>query len=210
MSKKKSLCLGIDTTSDAVCVACVDESNHSSYLYQQMFHGQGEVLMTLIQNVLNALNKKPKDLTHIAVTVGPGSFTGVRIGLATARGLGLALKIPVIGVDNFTATSFFYNLKTTHKVVIDSKRDDYFVQSFDTKGIAKGKPRLYTKDELKKQLPFIACGTGANQLANEIGCQIASMDKPLLALAAAQIALTAPNKTTDAHPLYLRDADVTI
>ena len=55
----------------------------------------------------------------------------------------------------------------------------------------------------------MACGSGAHKLTEEIGCQTPE-DKPLLALAAAQIVFAAPSKTSGAHPLYLREADVTI
>ena len=209
MLKKKTLCLGIDTTSDAVCVACLDQEKGSMLIWKKAPHDQGELLMVFIQRILKQLYRTPQDLTHIAVTVGPGSFTGVRIGLATARGLGLALKIPVLGVDNFTATSFFHQLTQPHKVVLDSKRNDYCVQDFKANGEAKNSPKIYTAKQLEKYLPFTACGSGAKKLASEIGCQ-AINEPPILALAAAQIVLKARKKACAAHPLYLRDADVTI
>lgn len=210
MQKKEQLCLGIDTTANAIGVACIDHMGRSACAYQEMATGQGELLMSFIQNVLKKLKKTPADLTHIAVTVGPGSFTGVRIGLATARGLGLALKIPVLGVDNFVATSVGHTKQLPHKVILDSKRDDYFVQDFDAKGHKKGNPHIYSASQLKKQLPFIACGNGAKKLAQQIGCHTPTAKDPILALIAAQIALTHPQKTCQAHPLYLREADVTI
>ena len=100
---KESLCLAIDTASDTTSVAVSSENGACAVEEMTSPRGQGEALMGMIQSVLNKLNKTPKDLTQVAVAVGPGSFTGVRIGLATARGLGLALGIPVIGVNNFVA-----------------------------------------------------------------------------------------------------------
>jgi len=206
MKKKETLCLAIDTTTDDTTVAC---SNLTSYIVVQKntSHEQGEILMDMIQRALNGINKKATDLTLIAVTVGPGSFTGVRIGLATAKALGLALNCPVVGVDNFTASA--YQLEQPVKVVLDSKRDDYFTQDFDAKGKAKGAPTIKAAKNLKKEMPFTACGSGAQKLSQEIKCHNCKMTYPL-ALSAAQIALTQPKKTCPAQPLYLREADVTL
>ena len=210
MRQKKKLCLGIDTTFNTLSVALLDTERHSAYVCQEMLRRQGEILISFIQNVLSKLKKTPADLTHIAVTIGPGSFTGVRIGLATARGLGLALKIPVIGIDNFTATSFCHKNQLPHKVILDSKRDDYFIQDFDKQGHKKGKSYICSAQQLATKLPFTACGNGATKLATSIHCKLASPATIPLALAAAQIALTLPKLTTSAHPLYLREADVTV
>ncbi len=206
MTKRQKLCLAIDTASDISSVALCDDTGNHAITHMTASRGQGEALMGMIQDVLNQMDKTPKDLTHIAVTVGPGSFTGVRIGLATARGLGLALNIPVLGVDNFEATA--HGLKKTVTIVLDSKRDDYFTQSFDGKGNALDTPTLKTTAQLKAS-SFLACGSGATRLAQEIKCKVIK-PKQDLALSVAEIALKEPAKTIEPHPLYLRDADVTI
>ena len=207
MVQKYQLCLAFDTASDITSVACLDSLGNQSIVSETLPRGQGELLMQMIQQTLQGMEKSPKDLTHIAVTVGPGSFTGVRIGLATARGLGLALKIPVLGVDNFSATA--YSMSRRIKVVLESKRDDYFVQDFDAKGKPLNKPTLKTSAQLKKLADFTACGSGAQRLAEEINCKILSILQPL-AVSTAQIALHAPQLTVAPHPIYLREADVSI
>ena len=207
MVQKYQLCLALDTASDVTSVACLDSMGHKSVVCETLSRGQGELLMQLIQNALKQIGKKPKDLTCVAVTIGPGSFTGVRIGLATARGLGLALKIPVLGVDNFTATAHAVSQRA--KIVLESKRADYFVQNFNAKGKALNKPALKTATQLKKLAAFTACGSGAQRLAEEIGCKVLPISQPL-ALSAAQIALHSPQQTVAPHPLYLREADVSI
>lgn len=206
MIKKQKLCLAIDTASDISSVALCDTEGRSSVSQMQVSRGQGEALMAMIQDVLEKMKKTPKDLTHIAVAVGPGSFTGVRIGLATARGLGLALHIPVLGVDNFSATAYGLNKNVT--IVLDSKRDDYFVQNFDTKGNPLDSPALKTVSQIKKS-SLTVCGSGAIKLAQDIKCKVIDPVQET-ALSIAQIALNTPEKTTEPHPLYLRDADVTI
>ncbi|MBQ4472320.1 MAG: tRNA (adenosine(37)-N6)-threonylcarbamoyltransferase complex dimerization subunit type 1 TsaB [Alphaproteobacteria bacterium] len=206
MAQKKNLCLSIDTASDQTSVALSDETGPIAVAELNAIRGQGEALFSMIDQVLSAQNKTPKDLTHIAVAVGPGSFTGVRIGLATARGLGLALKIPVLGINNFQA--FVHLAKGTGKIVLDSKREDYFVQDFSD-GKLIGSPVLKTTDELKKDLPFTAVGNGAKCLAEAIGCTIFETTTPI-AVAIAEIALTQQKETLPPTPLYLREADVTI
>ena len=150
MTKKQKLCLSVDTASDTTSVALCDEKGDCAVVHMTSACGQGEALMSLIQEVFQRMKKSPKDLTHIGATVGPGSFTGVRIGLATARGLGLALDVPVFGVDNFVAT--VYGLKKAVTVVLDSKRDDYFVQNFDKNGKPLDEPTLKTTAQLKDSL----------------------------------------------------------
>lgn len=206
MAQKKKLCLAIDTASDQTSVALCDETGSLAVAELNAARGQGEALFAMIDQVLSGQNKSPKDLTHIAVAVGPGSFTGVRIGLATARGLGLALKIPVLGVNNF---QIFVRLATgSGKIVLDSKREDYFVQDFKG-GRLIGTPTLKTTDELKKELPFTAIGNGAKRLSEAIGCAILDTTKPA-AVVIAEIALTQEKETLPPTPLYLREADVTI
>ena len=85
MIKRMPLYLAIDTSSDEMSVALVSSIGNMVFRTLSQTRGQGEVLFSLIQQTFKELNKTPKDLTHIVVTVGPGSFTGVRIGLATAR-----------------------------------------------------------------------------------------------------------------------------
>ena len=207
MVKKQQLCLALDTASDNTSVALLADDGTHAVNEMTAARGQGEALMGMIQDVLKQMNKAPQDITCIAVTVGPGSFTGVRIGLAAARGFALALDIPVMGVDNFLATA--YNVHKKTKVVLDSKREDYFVQDFDAKGTPLASPKIESVQELKKMLPFTACGSGAQRLKQEIGCSIMT-NKTATALVIAKIALDHPKKTTQPHPLYLREADVTI
>ncbi len=204
---KKTLCLAIDTTSDCTSVALLDSEGRLASLVSTLSRGQGECLMGLIQNLFDEYGCTSKDLTCLAVAVGPGSFTGVRIGLATARGLALALNIPVYGVNNFLATA--YGLHQPVKVVLDSKRADYFVQDFDAFCVPLNEPALLDELALKSSLPFTAVGSGATLLADEIGCEVISPVAPL-ALNVAHIALWHSDLVQEPHPLYLREADVTL
>ncbi|MBO5996958.1 MAG: tRNA (adenosine(37)-N6)-threonylcarbamoyltransferase complex dimerization subunit type 1 TsaB [Alphaproteobacteria bacterium] len=201
------LLLALDTSANFVSVALVNEDRTCAYLEEEMERGQAEALMTLIENVLKKAQKTMADIDGVAVTVGPGSFTGVRIGLAAARAFGLALKVPVYGVTCFEAWA--YHLGRDCMVVLDSKRDDYFVQSFNVDGNPTSNPEILSADVLKTKLPFLAVGTGAQALSDEIGCQAVVKISPI-AVATARIALTRLKNPMPPKPLYMREADVTV
>lgn len=198
--------LAIDTSNRILSVALLTENGNIFFKEQQMERGQGEALIPLIQKLLDEAQEKVENLDAVAVAVGPGSFTGVRIGLACAKAFGLALNIPVWGVTNLQAEAHETDFPVT--VVLDSKRGDYFVQHFN-KGNAVDEAHIETTDELKKSLPFTAVGDGAQELANAIGCQVVKHKKPI-AVAVAQIALNKKDNPLPAQPLYLRQADVTV
>lgn len=198
--------LAIDTSNRVLSVALLTEKGNIFSKEKQMERGQGEALIPLIQELLNEAKEKVENLTAIAVAVGPGSFTGVRIGLACAKAFGLALNIPVWGVSNLEAEAYGLNQPIT--VVLDSKRGDYFVQRFD-KGKTLDEPHIETEEQLKESLPFVAIGDAAETLAQNIGCKIAQPKDPI-AVAVAKIALSRKENPMPAQPLYLRQADVTV
>ena len=201
------LLLAIDTSSSLVSVALLMGKRNVRFREQEMERGQGEALIPMIQELFESAHLTMKDLTGVAVAVGPGSFTGVRIGIATARAIAMALNIPVYGVTNFEAYS--YSLLKPVTVVLDSKRDDYFVQKFDVNGVAVDAPKIATGKQLKKALPFVVVGSGANKLAGEIGCKVLNKISPT-AVSVGRVALTRLDHPMPASPLYLREADVTV
>jgi tRNA threonylcarbamoyladenosine biosynthesis protein TsaB len=128
-----SLLLGIDTATptttvalvrvqeDAVSVDVLDERSHRDP------RRHGEVLPTLINDVLRGANHAPTDLGGVAVGIGPGAYTGLRVGIATAEALGLALKIPVTGVVTLDALAFASGRSDPFAVVTDARRRQVFV-----------------------------------------------------------------------------------
>ena len=201
------LLLALDTSASLVSVALLMGKRNVRFCEQEMERGQGEALIPMIQELFESARLNIKDLTGVAVAVGPGSFTGVRIGIATARAIAMALDIPVYGVTNFEAYS--YSILKPITVVLDSKRDDYFVQKFDGNGTAVDVPKIATAKQMKKALPFTAVGSGANKLAGEIGCKVLNKISPT-AVSVGRVALERLDHPMPASPLYLREADVTL
>lgn len=95
--------LGIETSTMMVGVAIVDEKGLVAEYRSEATRSRSEQLMPMIDQVLKNSQTMPETLTGIAVSIGPGSFTGLRIGLSTAKGLAFALKLPVVGVSTLEA-----------------------------------------------------------------------------------------------------------
>ena len=95
--------LALDTATAACSVALWRDGAVLARRFEAMLRGQSEALMPMVGAVLAEAGCGFKDLDAIAVTVGPGAFTGLRIGLAAARGMALAAELPLIGVTTLEA-----------------------------------------------------------------------------------------------------------
>lgn len=187
-----------------------------------MARGQAERLVPMIEELLSEAGVAHGELDAIAVTVGPGGFTGVRIGLAAARGYALALKIPQIAVTNFEAVAeaTLAEERAGRKllVLLDAKRTDFYAQLFDESLTPMGEPFCAEPGELASRLPagpLLLAGDAVEQaLAGLEGRDLTRSDAPqqVSAAAVAQVAARRGLPTAGAaapQPLYLRPPDVT-
>jgi tRNA threonylcarbamoyladenosine biosynthesis protein TsaB len=124
------LILAFDTCMAAVSVVVWRDGAVLAAARVVMAQGQAEALMPLIEKTMTQAGVGYDQLDRIAVTVGPGSFTGVRVGLAAARGVGLAAGKPVIGVTTTEVLAAQVN-KARVLVTIDTKRGDFYAQRFE-------------------------------------------------------------------------------
>jgi tRNA threonylcarbamoyladenosine biosynthesis protein TsaB len=97
--------LAFDCSASACSAAVRHDGSTVAREWRAMERGHAEALVPLIEATLGQAGARFEDISAVATTVGPGSFTGVRIGLATARGLSLALGAPVVGVTTFEAVA---------------------------------------------------------------------------------------------------------
>jgi len=193
--------LSLDTATDSISVAVLDGKNIKGQNYRVMERGQGEALIPMIQDVIASSGVAMSDIGQVAVSVGPGSFTGVRIGLATARGIGLALNIPVLGVS--TLESMAFQKPGTVMVAIDTKRGDFYTQIFKD-GKSLEEPTTRTIEQIKALAPASITGNGLSALEGT-ATHIEEQQDCL----AAQVGLCALEHSLEPEPIYLREADVT-
>lgn len=125
--------LALDTCGLALSVAACDGAGRVVSRFEYRRRGHVERLMPMIEAVLEPLALLPGDLDQIAVTTGPGTFTGVRIGLSAARGLVIGTDIPVNGVNAMTVMAAEASARFPDRpvlVAMDARRQQVYAQLF--------------------------------------------------------------------------------
>ncbi len=139
-----SIVLGLDTSTTACSAAVLMNGSVKAARFEEMMHGQAERLNPMIAEVMTEAGVSFGRLGLIAVTVGPGAFTGLRIGLACARAIGLATGIPLVGISTFDALAAAVpaDERAGREMIIcvNGKRRDAFVQRFDESLTPVGEP----------------------------------------------------------------------
>jgi len=143
--------LAIDTAAPRLQLALLRDE-HIDTLVEDMPTGQAERLFPALEELLKRNDATYADLDRVAVTTGPGSFTGLRIGLSAARGLGLALKVPVIGVPSLLALSLVAGCDAL-AVLLDARRGEAYVQTFSGPAIPIRDAALLPMDEARALVP---------------------------------------------------------
>ena len=126
--------LGLETSTAVCSVGLYRDKKPGREMSLRESHIHSEKLLTLVQEVLRAGETNLQQLDAIAVSIGPGSFTGLRIGLSTAKGLSFALEKPVIAVSTFEAIAEAGRQKhpeaSSVLVLMDAKKDEWYVGGF--------------------------------------------------------------------------------
>jgi len=202
--------LALDTSA-SFCAAVLYDSAQEKVLAQKsedIGRGHAERLMGLLAEVLDQATLQYKDVQRIAVTTGPGSFTGIRVGLATARGLALGLGIPVVGVSVFEAIAYQHGGKSSPLVVaMDAKRGEVFMQIEGLEPVAV--PLSEIGSHLPKQ-PFRLAGSASQIIVDTTGRNDIDVCSTRTAAAISDVARLAakmPEALEKPKPLYMRNAD---
>jgi tRNA threonylcarbamoyladenosine biosynthesis protein TsaB len=214
------LILAIDTALDA-CAACVLDTDAARVIAQEsqaMKRGHAEALMPLIGRVIKESGVAFAALDRIAVTTGPGSFTGLRVGLSAARGIALAANKPVVGLSTLTAYAapvVGQNAAQPVLSAIDARHDQVYFQVVSGDGGSLMRPRVAPIEEALGAAQFGAAhlvGNAAKILADRWPADAAPPFKvdpqpaPDIAWLAWLGAAVSPD-IAPARPYYLRAPD---
>lgn len=120
------LILGIETSS-SLCSLCLWQGGRSLvYEAEDIGYGHAAVFFKLLEQARDRANISFKDITHIAITRGPGSFTGIRVGLAIAKAFELAADIPLLGLTTFEVALQSGHYGDSPCFALDTKRGDFY------------------------------------------------------------------------------------
>ncbi|KAB2846649.1 MAG: tRNA (adenosine(37)-N6)-threonylcarbamoyltransferase complex dimerization subunit type 1 TsaB [Hyphomicrobiaceae bacterium] len=190
--------------------------------YEAREHGHAEVLLPMIEEVMQGAGLEYKEIDRIAVTFGPGLFTGVRTGVAAARAFAVALERPVVGLSSLAVMAHRADLLLGKEraerelvVAVDARRDSLFVQRFEgPERRALSEPQLLEIGEAAGLLDgreALAVGSGAELLQDAMRGRdgVVSAALPQLEPHARSLAMLAPalHPLDPVRPLYLRAPD---
>ena len=213
--------LGLDTTLGACSVGIIDGDRLLARRFEPMARGHAEALMPMVQAARREAGLDFGDLDLLAATVGPGTFTGVRVGLAAARGLALASGVPLAGVTTLEAIAASVAEPPPEVasvlVAIDARRAELYCQAFAPDKTPLAEPRVVAAERAAEGLPdgaTLAVGSGARLVEAAVGDRVVlaagrdavEPDAAVVARIAAGRGLPPPDGPP-VEPLYLRAPD---
>jgi tRNA threonylcarbamoyladenosine biosynthesis protein TsaB len=214
--------LALDTSMGA-CSAAVLRADGEPTLFarqQAMVRGHAEALMPMVADVMAEAGVAPAALDLIAATTGPGSFTGVRIAIAAARGLALVTQAKLFGTDSLTvmakaALADGLAPKGPFAVAVDARRSMLYFATYDRAGERREGPLLIAPDDAAIASPHdlsVTVGSGAGLLAEAAarhghGIEAKLPELQPSAAALAEIAFASGDTVLALKPLYLRPPD---
>jgi tRNA threonylcarbamoyl adenosine modification protein YeaZ len=212
--------LAIDTALSAVSVCVLDAGERSAVASEvvAMEKGHAEALLPMVARVMARTDRGFSSIGRVAVTVGPGSFTGIRIGIAAARGIALARGIAAVGVSTLSALASPHLADEFDGIVasvVNAKRDHVYFSAYGPGGRVLTSPRLLPIRDACRLLSggrVRLVGSGANLLRDEAlqcGGNVAFVDNAEFPdiMAVARLGLIADPADAPAYPIYLKAPD---
>ncbi|WP_237152709.1 tRNA (adenosine(37)-N6)-threonylcarbamoyltransferase complex dimerization subunit type 1 TsaB [Oryzibacter oryziterrae] len=210
------LTLALDTALDRTAVA-LSGNGVEHVIVERMERGHAERLMPMVERALAEAGLPLSALDRIGVNVGPGSFTGIRIAVAAARGLGLALGIPVVGVDSLAilARSLTEPAEGHILAALDARRGELYAALHDRKGAVLMAPFAADAETVWATVGdavAVMVGSGAPILAHQAaisGRRVPPTDPAdgLDPLMLARLAAAAEPESSPPKPFYIRPPD---
>ncbi|OJW50591.1 MAG: tRNA (adenosine(37)-N6)-threonylcarbamoyltransferase complex dimerization subunit type 1 TsaB [Alphaproteobacteria bacterium 41-28] len=196
--------LAIDTAAWKCSVALWEDGHELAFQEQDSERDQAALLPQFVKDVMGQ-----HTIDHLIVNVGPGSFTGIRVGLAFAKGFAMGLNLPLKGIDSFTATYVSLDSPSDILILIEARRQDVFGQRF-LNGIS-GSPQSLTREALTEilsaQNPPLVAGSGVHFLEGLSYREVHSRWHGAQSLA--HTFFKDPTLAAEPLPFYIREPDVT-
>ncbi len=204
-----TLTLVIDTSLNACSAALFDGDRALAQSVEAMARGHQERLGVMVADLFDAAGAAPRDLGHIGVTLGPGSFTGLRVGLSFAKGLGVGLGLAPKGIGTLEALACHADLMGEARLsVIDGGRGQIYVQLFTPENYGAPLSLGAESDFTPFESVSVLTGPGAPLLAAHVpGASIYPQDWPTTH---ALNRLTHSPGHEHLTPIYMREADAKV
>ena len=204
--------LAVDTALGGCSVALLEGDKVLVHIFEAMDRGHAERLAPMVEEAMRGVEFS--SLTHLAVTTGPGTFTGQRVGLAFMRGLRLALHIPLTGVTTLEAIALAAMKEsgmTKAAAIHDARREEAYLLLRDGEQVILEPVVMPFADAVERIRAFGPCvlaGTGAASAQESLGAgfTLSTIRQPD-ALWVARLARTMPLPQNAPGPLYLRAPD---
>ncbi|NVK64806.1 MAG: tRNA (adenosine(37)-N6)-threonylcarbamoyltransferase complex dimerization subunit type 1 TsaB [Flavobacteriales bacterium] len=203
-------------TSTKVCSVALSRNGELCAIeeLEEQGYSHGENLTIFIERVLKDEGISKQELNGISVASGPGSYTGLRIGVATAKGLCYSLKIPLIAIDSLTALAEQVETSQNKCAVIDARRMEVYNCIFDSEGnkLKEISADIIDEDSYKEFEPFVFFGDGADKLSDIWANKNCIINKEVKSSAAGQVKIAYQKFQSEAfedvayfEPFYLKD-----
>ena len=204
--------LAVDTALGACSVALLQDQNILAHIFEPMERGHAERLAPMVQEAMTGVDFSSLD--RLAVTIGPGTFTGQRVGLAFMRGLRLALRLPLTGVTSLEAMAAAAQAETSllkAACIHDARRDEAYLLLRQSETVEQQPvvlPFQQAVEQIRDFGPCVVAGSGAQPSLEALGKDftLSAVRQPD-ALWVARLAARLPVSHDAPGPLYLRAPD---
>lgn len=204
----------IDTAVKGCNIALFDDLSILVMAQEEIERGHAETLLPLYERLIHQIEKSVNDIDNIYVTIGPGSFTGLRVGLTVARFIGFSLGKPVHGITTFQAFSSAVEDDKNRLILVETKRSDYYCQLLDSSHMPLGEAQSIPCNDIKTiidaQGSVLVTGDAVGRFVSETGMAgIPIISQPMINIEKTVQAIQ--KNMFSIHPadaFYIREADV--
>ena len=209
--------LGIETTTRRGSIALVENNEVVLSAEYEELHAHAERMLPLLNGLMAQAGWARTSVDRVGVGVGPGSFTGLRVGIALGQGIAIGIDVPILGVVSLQAMAFAVpsSRKGTRWALLDARRDEIFVAAYAPDQSLVLQPRAAKRSDVGQLIASVSCGDAEAVALGEVtsvlefSCQCISTPRTDLphAMDVALLGARLAPEEAPAQPQYVRDAD---